>query len=224
MNLAKEFDGLSNNYTSDIQRWVPYYREMIEAIGNNLPSGFKPNRILDLGCGNGNVTALLHHRFPDANFTLLDASEEMIKACRERFSDHRFTFSQGYFQDTLFRENTFDLVGAGLSLHHLTGEEKRQLFQKVFRCLSPEACFSFSDLLIEKEDEPFHSTHLKRWESMAKEKGTTQEEWNWMMEHYDTFDHPNGLEEQLKWLHLAGFSTVSTTFRKIGWTNVLARK
>jgi len=224
MNLAKEFDELSDNYTSDIKRWVPYYREMIEAIGSNLPVGFNPKRILDLGCGNGNVTALLHNRFPYATFNLLDASSEMIKVSRERFSGSGFTLLQGYFQDVSLGENTFDLVVAGLSLHHLTAEEKKQLFLKVFRCLSPEGCFSTSDLMIEKEDEPFHTTHLKRWESMAKENGTTAKEWKWMMEHYDTFDHPNGLEEQLEWLHSVGFSNAITTFRKIGWTNVLARK
>jgi len=177
MNLAKEFDELSDNYTSDIKRWVPYYREMIEAIGSNLPVGFNPRRILDLGCGNGNVTALLHKRFPKATFTLLDASSEMIKACQERFSGYSFSFRLGYFQDAQLEENTFDLVVAGLSLHHLTGEEKKQLFLKVFRCLSPGGCFSTSDLMIEKQDEPFHSTHLKSWESMAKENGTTSEEW-----------------------------------------------
>ena len=45
----------------------------------------QPSRILDIGCGPGNSTAVLKDRWPKAAVTGLDNSRAMIeKACRSR--------------------------------------------------------------------------------------------------------------------------------------------
>ena len=48
-------------------------RDLIAAIGN-----FNPTEIVDLGCGTGNSTALLAHRWPDASLIGVDGSTEML--------------------------------------------------------------------------------------------------------------------------------------------------
>jgi trans-aconitate 2-methyltransferase len=45
----------------------------------NLPS---PSRIVDLGCGPGTSTAVLHERWPDAEVTGVDRSAEMLDSAR----------------------------------------------------------------------------------------------------------------------------------------------
>ncbi|WP_407552428.1 trans-aconitate 2-methyltransferase [Streptomyces sp. Pv4-95] len=45
----------------------------------DLPRRERPARIADLGCGPGNVTALLAARWPDAHITGYDSSPEMLK-------------------------------------------------------------------------------------------------------------------------------------------------
>ena len=64
--LAAEFDRFSDNYTEDMIRCVPHYQRLLCSISDSLPEDLRASRILDLGCGNGNVTALLLEKFPEA--------------------------------------------------------------------------------------------------------------------------------------------------------------
>ncbi|MEL6863955.1 MAG: class I SAM-dependent methyltransferase [Bacteroidota bacterium] len=225
MQINQVFDEMSDGYTGKITRWVPYYQQLISSISTNLPTNFKPYRILDLGCGNGNVTQLLHKRFPEAHFTLLDASEEMIGICQRRFSIVKnIEYRIGFFQEVDFEAASFDLIAAGLSLHHLRSEEKRAFFPRLHRWLRKGGQFTFSDLLIDKDDEPGHSEHLQLWEHYARERGTTSEEWAYIMDHYDTYDHPDGINKQLKWLAEAGFDQAQCTWQERWWCNVRAEK
>ena len=46
--------------------------------------------VIDLGCGPGNSTAVLRDRWPDAEFTGLDSSAEMIERARRESPAHRW--------------------------------------------------------------------------------------------------------------------------------------
>jgi trans-aconitate 2-methyltransferase len=46
-----------------------------------------PRHIVDLGCGPGNVTAVLRSRWPDARITGVDASPEMLAKARNAMTD-----------------------------------------------------------------------------------------------------------------------------------------
>ena len=48
-----------------------------------------PRRVVDLGCGPGNLTVLLPARWPDAVVEALDSSAEMVEAARARGLDAR---------------------------------------------------------------------------------------------------------------------------------------
>src|SRR5215831_4622217 len=54
-----------------------------------------PARVVDLGCGAGNVTAILRQRFPHADIVGMDGSPAMLEKARATVADCRF--EQGGF-------------------------------------------------------------------------------------------------------------------------------
>ena len=66
---------------------VPGYREMLdliaEAAARYLPQ--KP-KILDLGCGTGNASMAILREMPTASIFLLDGSEKMVCAAKDKLS------------------------------------------------------------------------------------------------------------------------------------------
>lgn len=51
----------------------PFF-DLVARIGNRAP-----RRVVDLGCGSGELTAVLARRWPDAEVLGLDSSPEMIE-------------------------------------------------------------------------------------------------------------------------------------------------
>ncbi len=126
------FDYISAEYTAAIDRCVPRYREMLWAILHYLPAGWAPTRILELGCGSGNLSELLCRRFPDASIRLVDFSGKLLEQCRNRLSEFgNVHYQEDDFRSLAFAPGSLDLIVSSISLHHLTHEEKAHLFVKV---------------------------------------------------------------------------------------------
>jgi len=222
-NISSEFDRFSTNYTSDMQRFVPHYKELMLALVKYLPTGFNPKRILDLGCGTGNCTALLKAHFPDSEYTLVDASSEMIKICQDRFSSQKIQYQQSFFQELNFDSGSFDLIVAGFSLHHLKSEEKQALFPRMAQWMRKNGLFTYSDLMVDRKDDKLHNQLLEEWKQFTIESQVQQSEWDWLMEHYNTYDFPDDPHSQINWLNEAGFSKAEIVWQADKyWTNVLA--
>ncbi|HEX7428011.1 MAG TPA: trans-aconitate 2-methyltransferase [Mycobacterium sp.] len=65
------------------QRGRPFF-DLLSRVGAE-----KPRRVVDLGCGPGNLTATLAERWPDAAIEAWDSSEEMVESARARGVDAR---------------------------------------------------------------------------------------------------------------------------------------
>ncbi len=222
-DIANEFNEFSINYTNDMIACVPYYMFLIDEMTRDLPEDFNPENILDLGCGNGNVSAKVLESFPHASVTLVDASTEMLELCKGRFSRFSVEPCHSYFNDYPFPENSFDMITAGFSLHHCNSEEKQQLFRKIHTALKPGGIFGITDLMINKENSS-HPELLQDWKAFVYKSFPDGEKWEWIMEHYDAFDKPDSLEDQLLWLQEAGFSDIECSVRENYWTYLRCRK
>lgn len=71
-----------------------------------------PIRILDVGCGTGEISSRLAKRYPEAEVTGVDLLESSLDIARDRYADlsQRLVFEQRNAFDLGYPENHFDLI------------------------------------------------------------------------------------------------------------------
>lgn len=104
-------------------------RPAVDLLGRvNLAA---PVRIVDLGCGAGNVTRLLHTRWPDAAVSGVDNSPEMLARAQQALPSARF---ECVAVEAWQPEGPVDLVFSNAALHWVG--EHAQLFPRLMTTLA----------------------------------------------------------------------------------------
>jgi trans-aconitate 2-methyltransferase len=97
-----------------------------------LPEELVPRRIVDLGCGTGEITLALKRRWPEAEVIGLDSSAEMLAKARALGDEVR------WIEGDIARwspEQPLDLIFSNAALQWLEGHEA--LFPRLMRALAP---------------------------------------------------------------------------------------
>lgn len=92
----------------------------------------RPRHITDLGCGPGNVTALLHARWPEAALVGVDRDPAMLARARQDYP--ALEWRQGDAA-TWVPDGPQDLIFSNAALHWLGGHDR--LFPRLMDCLAP---------------------------------------------------------------------------------------
>lgn len=105
-------------------------------------------RILDLGCGTGQYTALLAETYPDAAITGVDLSLAELRYALRRGEDRgaAWTMLRAPAEDTGLPDASFDLVTSFILLHEVPPGVTRRLLAEAFRMLEPGGHVHFSDV------------------------------------------------------------------------------
>ncbi|MFL5639581.1 MAG: class I SAM-dependent methyltransferase, partial [Gemmatimonadaceae bacterium] len=143
---AAYFGSMADSYDSLIRRAVPRYDEMTARLIDYLPS--QATRVLELGCGTGNLSLQLARRFPRSALTFVDGSAEMTGLTEARIrAAHQQVGATTYivqrFEDLRFPAETFDLVVSSISLHHV--EDKARLYRQLRSFMTTGGVFAFAD-------------------------------------------------------------------------------
>lgn len=122
--MSAQFHWNPDTYLEMIRAEVPSFDALQEAAVAAVP--FAPEKVLDLGIGTGETSRRLLDAYPGARITGLDSSPEMVFRARRLGIEVRLARMEDPLPD-----GPWDLVIAVLSVHHLTGERKRDLFRRV---------------------------------------------------------------------------------------------
>ena len=106
-------------------------------------------RIVDLGCGTGNLTALLARRWPDANTTGIDSSKEMIERARRDHPALSWAISS---IETWVPDTRLDVIFSNAALHWVDDHEV--LFRRLRSFLADDGVLAVQ--MADNWDAPTH--------------------------------------------------------------------
>jgi tRNA (cmo5U34)-methyltransferase len=157
MQTFEQFDAsthfdekLSVKYDRRIRLFCPNYdvlHEMIPVWFRGIP---ERARFLSVGAGTGAEILTLGKLFPSWHFTAVDASRDMLEACRRQISDagmaDRVTLFNGQIQDYQ-SPAPFDAASSVFVSHFIKGRDwKFAYFNAISSSLKPGGAFVLADL------------------------------------------------------------------------------
>jgi cyclopropane fatty-acyl-phospholipid synthase-like methyltransferase len=200
---------LQRDYAATIRQLVPQYDEMVDCAVTEL-TRFTPTSILDVGAGNGAVTALIASWLPDAHVTALDASAEMARDATQRLAHVGQKLRVVCADIDAYQPNTpLDAIFSNLALHNIPVDRKLALLEQFAAWLHPRGVFVWGDL-IRCEDAEQQRRRVEQRRTFALEAGCDPAlvELNFRKEGSD--DHPQTVKDMHSLAIAAGFHTADT--------------
>lgn len=113
------------------------------AAGCPVPADGQVRRILDLGCGVGQLSVAMKERFPQAQVVGLDVAAPMLRYAHMRASElgSDVSFTQRLAEDTRYPDGQFDIVISYILFHEVTAEASRRIIAEAHRVLRPGGVF-----------------------------------------------------------------------------------
>lgn len=76
----------------------------------------QPAKILEIGCGTGFLTEEIQKKYPQANILGIDISQDMVAACRQKFTGYQNLSFDVCDGENFKSENKFDLIVSNLTI------------------------------------------------------------------------------------------------------------
>jgi ubiquinone/menaquinone biosynthesis C-methylase UbiE len=96
------------------------------------------HRVLEIGCGTGNLTVRAKRAHPDIDIVGSDPDPlALARAQRKVGGLTGIRFERGYAQQLPYRDAEFDRVLSSMMLHHLPDDAKSAAAAEIFRVLRP---------------------------------------------------------------------------------------
>jgi tRNA (cmo5U34)-methyltransferase len=198
-----DYDAPRRRLVPDFDRFYGTAAELVADLGREEPA------VLDLGAGTGLLSAAVRDAAPGARLTLLDGARPMLAVARRRLGPGPEVLA-GDLRDAL-PAGPFDAVVSALAIHHLSDEEKQDLFARIRDVLVPGGIFVNAEQVLGPT--PWHQARYEAvHERDARRLGTDDEEWAAALVRMAS-DRCATVADQVRWLADAGFERVDVAFR-----------
>jgi ubiquinone/menaquinone biosynthesis C-methylase UbiE len=105
------------------------------------------DRVLEIGCGTGNLAILIKRLNPAAQVVGIDPDPKALARARWK-AQRRGTeiqFDQGFSEELPYPDASFDRVFSAFMLHHVRPDAKPVTLREAFRVLKPEGSLHLAD-------------------------------------------------------------------------------
>lgn len=221
----------SSQYFIDYAAYfVPDRGAQLDTICALLPAKPEPLHVVELCCGEGLLARTILERFPECRIHGYDGSDTMLEKARtvlqpfgERFTLHPFNLAAADWRSFPW---PVQAVVSSLAIHHLNGNQKRELYRDLYQLIDPGGVLIIADLI-----QPVHPAGVqvaaRAWDEAVRQEALARDgnlaafdvfqRDHWNIYHYpDPMDKPSGMYEQLRWLEEAGFDDVDAYWLKAG--------
>ncbi len=133
MTIENQFNLIANEYDINRRRFIPCFDDYyITSTKMILSSIEKPTSVLDLGAGTGLLSYYWYRECNEANYVLVDIADDMLNVSRKRFEGIQNVSHMVLDYTKQFPEGNYDTVISALSIHHLSDEQKIELFKRIY--------------------------------------------------------------------------------------------
>src|SRR4051794_24577191 len=134
----------------------PIHQEMITLAG--LRDG---HRVLDVGCGTGNLLRSTGRQHAGVELVGLDPDPKALARAgrKARRAGLTVRFDRGFAQELPYPDGSFDRVFSSLMLHHLDEAAKGALLAEVHRVLRPDGRLILADALVDDRGHDWGHRH-----------------------------------------------------------------
>ena len=221
--VDEKFNEVANDFDNLMGKIIPDYYYFQQKLVDALPFDEKQSfRVIDLGCGTGNIGKLIADRFPNAKIVCVDFSEEMLKSAAAKIGE-RATYVQADFNNFEF-DGKFDAVVSSLALHHLeTDDDKIKFYEKMYAAMNSGAVhLNFENVLSESND--IQNMNIAGWREYMQQSFSDEEIDNvWLAGYYDD-DHPITLTKHAEIMKNLGFCEFDVILKEYCFALLYCRK
>ena len=220
--IKKHFEEAAEKYDIVIQKLIPHYNQMVEALVSVIPfskeNGFSA---IDLGCGTGTISQSVKNEFPNITITCVDISANMLEIARNKIGGN-ITCIQADFNSFVFLQK-YDLIISSLALHHLENDdEKLEFYKKIYSSINRGGVFINIDVVLGNDDF-IQEQYMKKWREFLEEKLSSEETEKCMSDYYAE-DRPTKLITHLDMLRECGFTNIDVIYKIFNFAVYAAMK
>ena len=221
-DIKVKFNENASQYDGQRKKLIPCFDDFYSIAISIAETNINNPNVLDIGAGTGLLSSLILEKFPDANVTLIDLSEKMLDVAKDRFkANPNITYIIDDY--TIYKfDKKYDVIISSLSIHHLTGDEKKQLFHNIYSSLNENGVFINADQVLGGTPN-LESLYKRDWKYKVENSGLSKEE---ILSGYERakLDKMSTLEDQINWLKDAGFLDVDCVYKYFNFVVLFGRK
>ena len=134
--ISRNFSRSASSYDQHALLQKELADKLFDSIG-----GFKPARVLDIGCGTGYLADKMSQKFPSAKVVGIDIAPGMIEVAKSKYQRANLLFALGDGESLPFDQQSFDLIISNASLQWMSLEK---VLGEVNRVIRQQGNFSFT--------------------------------------------------------------------------------